>query len=168
MTVDEELKKLYDLSDLINLRINFLTKNDIEFLNKNRSYFNNHIAEFIIDFICNSENVNKKLLISPTRKAEIVVARMFCQYFIKMYTSFTLKQIGGFFGNRHYSTIIHAINTINEGLETKRNDFNNFKLYNERIRNYRNTVIAKAKLISTESYEEIFSGEYIDSLMDYG
>ena len=68
MTVDEELKKLYDLSDLINLRINFLTKNDIEFLNKNRSYFNKHIAEFIIDFISDAENINKKLLIIQLRQ----------------------------------------------------------------------------------------------------
>jgi chromosomal replication initiation ATPase DnaA len=167
MTVDEELKKLYDLSDLINLRINFLTKNDIEFLNKNRSYFNKHIAEFIIDFISDAENVNKKLLTSSSRKQEIVTARMLCQYFIKMYTSFTLKQIGEIFGNRQYSTIIHAVKTVNNGLETNRNDFNNFNLYDERIRNYRNTVVAKAKLISAKSCEEVFSGEYIDSLMDY-
>jgi hypothetical protein len=160
MTVDEELKKLYDLSDLINLRIHFLTK-------ENNAY-NDKIIEYTIHLISQTENIHKELLISPLRKRETVAARMLCQYFIKKYTNLTLEAIGRLFGNRNHATIIHAIKTINDGVFIKRPDLINFELYDTRIRNYRDTVIAKTRIVSTGTHEEIFSGKYIDSLLDTG
>lgn len=160
MTIDEELRKLYNLSSLVNLRIQFLTKGD--------SDYNEKIIEYVVQLISEKENVHRELLISPLRKREVVTARMLCQYFIKKYTTLTLDEIGLYFGGRDHATIIHAIRTIEDGLSIKRTDLNNFELYDTRIRNYRDTVIAKTRLISTGTHEEIFSGEYIDSLLDTG
>jgi hypothetical protein len=160
MTIDEELRRLYNLSSLINLRIHFLTKGD--------NNYNEKLVEYIVQLITETENVRKELLISPLRKREVVAARMLCQYFIKKYTTLTLEQIGLYFGGRDHATIIHAIKTIEDGVSIKRTDLNNFELYDARIRNYRDTVIAKTRIVSTGTHEEIFSGEYINSLLDIG
>ena len=49
-----------------------------------------------------------------TRKREIVIARQVAMYFCKEYTSHSLKSIGHYFGNRDHSTVIHAIQTVND------------------------------------------------------
>ncbi len=48
------------------------------------------------------------------RKREYKEARMLCMYFAKMRTSYSLKAIGEHFGNRHHSTVIHAVSEIDE------------------------------------------------------
>jgi chromosomal replication initiation ATPase DnaA len=160
MTVDEELLELSKLSNLINLRIEALLRN-------NKS-FDDKVIDFIMDIISQGENINKTLIISPSRKREIVVARMLSQYFIKKYTSLSLKNIGLIFGGRDHSTIIHAVSTINDGLDVKQKELINFESYDTRIRNYRDTIINTSEFVSKGTYGEIFSGEYINSLLDSG
>jgi chromosomal replication initiator protein len=118
MTVDEELLELSKLSNLINLRIEALLRN-------NKS-FDDKVIDFIMDVISQGENINKALIISSSRKREIVVARMLSQYFIKKYTSLSLKKIGLIFNGRDHSTIIHAVSTINNGLDVKQKELINF------------------------------------------
>jgi chromosomal replication initiation ATPase DnaA len=160
MTVDEELLELSKLSNLVNLRIDALLKN-------NKS-FDDKIIDFIIDIISQGENVHKALMISPVRKREIVIARMLSQYFIKKYTSLSLKNIGLIFGGRDHATIIHAISTINNGLDVKQKELINFESYDTRIRNYRDTIVNTSEFVNKGTYGEIFSEEYINSLLDSG
>jgi len=47
------------------------------------------------------------------RKRSMVHARQLIFYFLKKYTSYTLKNIGKFFGKDH-TTVIHGIQTIND------------------------------------------------------
>lgn len=49
-----------------------------------------------------------------TRKKEIVMARQMAMYFSKEYTSLSLKSIGYHFGGRDHSTVIHAVQTVND------------------------------------------------------
>jgi len=58
-----------------------------------------------------------------TRKKEIVMARQLAMYFSKEYTSLSLKSIGYHFGGRDHSTVIHAVQTVNDMYDTD----NNFK-----------------------------------------
>lgn len=53
-----------------------------------------------------------------TRKKEIVMARQLAMFFAKEYTSLSLKSIGYHFGGRDHSTVIHAVQTVNDMYDT--------------------------------------------------
>lgn len=53
-----------------------------------------------------------------TRKREVVQARQISMYFAKQYTKSSLKTIGLHFGGRDHSTVIHALNTVNDLMTT--------------------------------------------------
>jgi len=53
-----------------------------------------------------------------TRKKEIVMARQLAMYFSKEYTNLSLKTIGYHFGGRDHSTVIHAVQTVNDLYDT--------------------------------------------------
>jgi len=55
---------------------------------------------------------------AKTRKKEIVIARQVAMYFSKDYTSHSLKSIGYHFGGRDHSTVIHAVQSVNDMLDT--------------------------------------------------
>jgi chromosomal replication initiator protein len=54
------------------------------------------------------------LLRAKTRKKEIAQARQISMYLCKMLTDNSLKTIGLHFGGRDHSTVIHAVNTIEQ------------------------------------------------------
>ena len=67
---------------------------------------------------------------AKTRKKEIVTARQVAMYFSKEFTNHSLKSIGYHFGGRDHSTVIHAIQTVNDLIETDtafRNSVNELK-----------------------------------------
>ena len=53
-----------------------------------------------------------------TRKKEIVMARQLAMYFSKEYTNLSLKSIGYHYGGRDHSTVIHAVQTVNDMYDT--------------------------------------------------
>jgi chromosomal replication initiator protein len=53
-----------------------------------------------------------------SRKREFVVARQVAMYFAKEYTTHSLKSIGAHFGGRDHSTVIHAVQAVNDLMET--------------------------------------------------
>ncbi len=53
-----------------------------------------------------------------TRKKEIVIARQIAMYFSKEYTNHSLKSIGFHFGGRDHSTVIHAVQSVNDMIDT--------------------------------------------------
>ncbi len=55
-----------------------------------------------------------------TRKKEIVIARQVAMYFSKEYTNHSLKSIGYHFGGRDHSTVIHAVQSVNDMIDTNR------------------------------------------------
>ncbi len=52
------------------------------------------------------------------RKKEIVIPRQVAIYFSKLYTNHSLKVIGYHFGGRDHSTVIHAMHSIEDMIET--------------------------------------------------
>ena len=54
---------------------------------------------------------------SPKRNAEITLPRQVAMYLCREETDLSLPKIGKLFGNRHYSTVIHAIDKIEEQLK---------------------------------------------------
>ncbi|MCS5491898.1 chromosomal replication initiator protein DnaA [Algoriphagus limi] len=58
---------------------------------------------------------------AKTRKKEIVIARQVAMYFSKEFTNHSLKSIGYHFGGRDHSTVIHALTTVNDMMDTDTN-----------------------------------------------
>ncbi|MFY0626873.1 MAG: chromosomal replication initiator protein DnaA [Reichenbachiella sp.] len=74
--------------------------------------------EYIQKTVSEYFNVSHDDLKAKTRKKEIVIARQIAMYFSKDYTNHSLKSIGSHFGGRDHSTVIHALQSVNDMLDT--------------------------------------------------
>lgn len=74
--------------------------------------------DFIQKTVSETFNVSLDDMKDKTRKKEIVIARHVAMYFSKEYTNHSLKSIGYHFGGRDHSTVIHAVQTVNDMMET--------------------------------------------------
>ncbi len=72
----------------------------------------------IQDHVCDYFGIESNRVREKTRKQEIVEARQIAMYLAKQMTKSSLKTIGLHFGGRDHSTVIHAITTVEERLET--------------------------------------------------
>ena len=61
--------------------------------------------------------IEEELLRHKTRKQEVVLARQIAMYLCKEMTNHSLKSIGFHFGGRDHSTVIHAVQTIQEDMK---------------------------------------------------
>ncbi|MFN8344580.1 MAG: chromosomal replication initiator protein DnaA [Spirosomataceae bacterium] len=71
----------------------------------------------IQDLIADFYEISVADLKSKSRKKELVFPRQMAMYFAKEFTNLSLKSIGYHFGGRDHSTVIHAIQTINDLME---------------------------------------------------
>lgn len=76
-------------------------------------YIQKTVAEY---FKVEVESLKDKI-----RKKEIVIARQVAMYFSKEYTNHSLKAIGYHFGGRDHSTVIHAVQSVNDMMDTNAN-----------------------------------------------
>ncbi len=67
------------------------------------------------------------------RNKEIVIARQVAMYFSKDFTNNSLKSIGFHFGGRDHSTVIHAVQSVNDMIDTDNIFKKNIKEINRRI-----------------------------------
>jgi chromosomal replication initiator protein len=74
--------------------------------------------EFIQKSVSEYYGIHADELKAKTRKKEIVIARQMAMYFSKEFTQHSLKSIGYHFGGRDHSTVIHAVQTVNDMIET--------------------------------------------------
>ncbi|MEM8894901.1 MAG: chromosomal replication initiator protein DnaA, partial [Bacteroidota bacterium] len=73
-----------------------------------------YIQKTVSDFF----KVSQDDLKAKTRKKEIVIARQVAMFFSKDYTNHSLKSIGYHFGGRDHSTVIHAVQSVNDMIDT--------------------------------------------------
>ena len=74
--------------------------------------------DFILKLVSEYFHVLIEELKSKTRKREIVIARQVAMYFSKEFSTHSLKSIGNFFGGRDHSTVIHAVQSVNNMIDT--------------------------------------------------
>jgi chromosomal replication initiator protein len=74
--------------------------------------------ESIQEYVCDYFNIDTNKVREKTRKQEIVEARQIAMYLAKQFTDSSLKTIGLHFGGRDHSTVIHAISTVEERMQT--------------------------------------------------
>lgn len=75
-------------------------------------------VDLILNTIVSYSNVPRYLIISPTRKREVCELRQIAMEIIKKNTSLMLKSIGNVFNGRDHSSVISAINKVNDLFET--------------------------------------------------
>ena len=87
-----------------------------------KSYIKSEKRELTIDVIqqvvCDYYTVSKKDFYSTKRTKEVALARQLAMYFSKEYTSLSLKAIGQAVGGKSHATVLHAVKTISNFLET--------------------------------------------------
>ncbi|RLD86051.1 MAG: chromosomal replication initiator protein DnaA [Bacteroidetes bacterium] len=80
------------------------------------------VREISIDYIqkvvCDYFNLPVEAINSKTRKREIVQARQLAMFFSKKHTKNSLATIGIHCGNKDHATVLHAVKTINNLMET--------------------------------------------------
>lgn len=76
--------------------------------------------ETIIEAVTIQFKVSVEELKGKNRQKEIVVPRQVAMYLAKSFTDLSLKSIGYHFGGRDHSTVIHAVQTVHDMLETDR------------------------------------------------
>jgi len=74
--------------------------------------------EAIQNHVCEYFDIDTNKVREKTRKQEIVEARQLAMYLSKKFTKSSLKTIGLHFGGRDHSTVIHAISTVDNRLNT--------------------------------------------------
>lgn len=68
--------------------------------------------QIIINAVTEFFNVKLTDLQSKRRQRSIAVPRQICMYLARRHTRFSLEEIGGYFGGRDHTTVMHAIRTI--------------------------------------------------------
>jgi chromosomal replication initiator protein len=68
----------------------------------------------IIDAVVKFYNVRLADLQSKKRHKSIALPRQVCMYLARQRTRYSLEEIGGYFGGRDHTTVMHAIKTITE------------------------------------------------------
>ena len=86
--------------------------------------------DFIQNTVANFYKITKDEMKDKIRKKEIVIARQVAMYFSKGFTNHSLKSIGNHFGGRDHSTVIHAVQSVNDMMDTDnifKNSINDLK-----------------------------------------
>jgi chromosomal replication initiator protein len=78
-------------------------------------------VDFIQKTVAEYFKVDLESLKSKIKKREIVIPRQVAMYFCKRYTQLTLALIGNNFGGRDHSTVIHALESVEDMMKTDSN-----------------------------------------------
>ncbi|MCD6092082.1 MAG: chromosomal replication initiator protein DnaA [Bacteroidales bacterium] len=74
--------------------------------------------EYIQKVVCEYFSLPLDVINSKTRKREIVQARQLAMFFSKKHTKSSLATIGQHCGNKDHATVLHAVKTINNLVDT--------------------------------------------------
>src|SRR4051794_3628953 len=74
----------------------------------------------ILDVVTKYYNVRLSDLQSKKRHKSIAFPRQVCMYLARRHTRYSLEEIGGYFGGRDHTTVLHAVRTIGYDVENDR------------------------------------------------
>src|SRR5829696_8224492 len=72
----------------------------------------------IIDAVRTYYNVRTSDLQSKKRHKSIAFPRQVCMFLARKHTRFSLEEIGGYFGGRDHTTVLHAVRTVDHDIKT--------------------------------------------------
>jgi chromosomal replication initiator protein len=70
--------------------------------------------QHIIDTVTSYYAVRLSDLLSKRRHKSIALPRQVCMWLARRHTRYSLEEIGGYFGGRDHTTVMHAISAVNE------------------------------------------------------
>ena len=70
--------------------------------------------EFILDYVSDVYQIDKKLIVSKNRSAGVAEARNLCVSLLRKHTELSLVQIGIFLGGRSHSTVLSCLKRSKE------------------------------------------------------
>jgi len=68
--------------------------------------------ECVVDAVTNYYDVSLSSLQSKRRQRSIALPRQICMYLARQHTRYSLEEIGGYFGGRDHTTVLHAVRTV--------------------------------------------------------
>lgn len=71
----------------------------------------------ILDAVTKYYNVRLSDLQSKKRHKSIAFPRQVCMYLARRFTRYSLEEIGGYFGGRDHTTVLHAVRTVDQGVK---------------------------------------------------
>jgi chromosomal replication initiator protein len=78
-------------------------------------------VDFIQKTVADYFNIELEVMKSKVKKREIVIPRQVAMYFCKRFTQLTLQLIGENFGGRDHSTVIHALESVEDMMKVDQN-----------------------------------------------
>ena len=81
-----------------------------------RSHQSQITLQQIIDLVTDYYNVKLSDIQSRRRQQSIAGPRQICMYLARRHTRFSLEEIGGYFGGRDHTTVMHAIKVVDNRL----------------------------------------------------
>lgn len=74
--------------------------------------------QHIFDVVTKYYSVRLSDLQSKKRHKSIAFPRQVCMFLARKHTRYSLEEIGGYFGGRDHTTVLHAVRTVTEDCET--------------------------------------------------
>ena len=74
----------------------------------------------ILDAVIKYYNLKLSDLQSKKRNQSIAFPRQICMYLARKHTRYSLEEIGGYFGGRDHTTILHGVRTIDRQMKNDR------------------------------------------------
>jgi chromosomal replication initiator protein len=71
----------------------------------------------ILDAVTTYYNVRLSDLQSKKRHKSIAFPRQVCMYLARKHTRYSLEEIGGYFGGRDHTTVLHAVRTVDKDIK---------------------------------------------------
>ncbi|MBX3385844.1 MAG: chromosomal replication initiator protein DnaA [Phycisphaeraceae bacterium] len=88
----------------------------------------------IIDVVTAYFGVKVTDLQSKRRHRSVAIPRQVCMFLCRRYTRYSLEEIGGYFGGRDHTTVMHAVKTIDARMETDQEFARTVRLLDEQVR----------------------------------
>ena len=91
-------------------------------------------VDFIQKTVADYFKIDAEAMKSKVKKREIVIPRQVAMYFSKRFTQLTLQLIGENFGGRDHSTVIHALESVDDMMKVDANFKNQVEELNKKLK----------------------------------
>jgi len=91
-------------------------------------------VDFIQKTVADYFKIDAETMKSKVKKREIVIPRQVAMYFSKRFTQLTLQLIGDNFGGRDHSTVIHALESVEDMMKIDANFKNQIDELNKKLK----------------------------------
>lgn len=85
---------------------------------KDQRKLDERVAELSFEVMKQKYNVDRQAITKANRKQTVVFLRQMQMWYLKKYTSLSLKSIGEMFGGRDHTTVLHSLAVINNCFDT--------------------------------------------------